>query len=183
MTDLAFEFVTRCSAPQAASRSTSGSTSSSPPGPGPGEPRIVEPEKCADLRWCRLDDAARPGGAARAHVLDCGAAGYRRAVPDLRFRLREEQTMSEDLGPKPEPETEPAEPNPGGAGRDRRRTAVTAGGRPRATCSPTTTRLSRTTRARRDRKVPDDTSSEATTDGATEPDEGIPCLMWVRHSA
>jgi 8-oxo-dGTP diphosphatase len=25
-----------------------------------GEPRIVEPEKCADLRWCRLDDLPDP---------------------------------------------------------------------------------------------------------------------------
>ena len=27
-----------------------------------GEPRIVEPEKCADLRWCPLDAAAGSGG-------------------------------------------------------------------------------------------------------------------------
>jgi 8-oxo-dGTP diphosphatase len=25
-----------------------------------GEPRIVEPEKCAELRWCRLDDLPDP---------------------------------------------------------------------------------------------------------------------------
>jgi 8-oxo-dGTP diphosphatase len=25
-----------------------------------GEPRIVEPAKCADLRWCRLDDLPHP---------------------------------------------------------------------------------------------------------------------------
>ena len=25
-----------------------------------GEPRIVEPEKCADLRWCALDDLPHP---------------------------------------------------------------------------------------------------------------------------
>ena len=25
-----------------------------------GEPRIVEPAKCADLRWCRLDDLPDP---------------------------------------------------------------------------------------------------------------------------
>ena len=31
-----------------------------------GEPRIVETEKAADLRWCPLDAPARPGGPARA---------------------------------------------------------------------------------------------------------------------
>jgi 8-oxo-dGTP diphosphatase len=34
-----------------------------------GEPRIVEPEKCAELRWCRLDDLPEPMVPHEAHAL------------------------------------------------------------------------------------------------------------------
>lgn len=35
-----------------------------------GEPRIVEPEKCAELRWCRLDDLPDPVVPHERAVLD-----------------------------------------------------------------------------------------------------------------
>ncbi|MBC2931541.1 NUDIX domain-containing protein [Nocardioides sp. zg-1228] len=34
-----------------------------------GEPRIVEPEKCAEQRWCRLDDLPEPMVPHEAHAL------------------------------------------------------------------------------------------------------------------
>src|SRR3546814_11973473 len=40
-----------------------------------GEPRIVEPAKCADLRWCRLDDLPDPGGPHEVRVLQAGRDG------------------------------------------------------------------------------------------------------------
>ena len=41
-----------------------------------GEPRIMEPRKCADLRWCRLDDLPDPVVPHERVVLDSlGGAG------------------------------------------------------------------------------------------------------------
>lgn len=40
-----------------------------------GEPRIVEPEKCAELRWCRLDALPEPVVPHERVVLDAMAAG------------------------------------------------------------------------------------------------------------
>lgn len=34
-----------------------------------GEPRIVEPDKCAEIRWCRLDDLPEPMVPHEAHAL------------------------------------------------------------------------------------------------------------------
>ena len=34
-----------------------------------GEPRVVEPEKCAEVRWCRLDDLPDPVVPHEAHAL------------------------------------------------------------------------------------------------------------------
>ena len=40
-----------------------------------GEPRILEPRKCAELRWCRLDALPDPTVPHEAHVLGLLAAG------------------------------------------------------------------------------------------------------------
>ncbi len=50
-----------------------------------GEPTIVEPEKCADLRWCAARRPARSGGAARADRVGRAADGYHRPVHDVRI--------------------------------------------------------------------------------------------------
>ncbi len=34
-----------------------------------GEPRVVEPEKCAEIRWCRLEDLPTPVVPHEAHAL------------------------------------------------------------------------------------------------------------------
>lgn len=45
-----------------------------------GEPEIQEPHKCADLRWCRLDDLPDPAPPHERNVLTALAAG---SVPPI----------------------------------------------------------------------------------------------------
>ena len=54
-----------------------------------GEPRIVEPEKCADLRWCPLD--ALPDPVVPHEALRTGIAGLR-ASPYLTFGFTPERS-------------------------------------------------------------------------------------------
>ena len=70
--------------PARRARSTSASTSSSPPGRGAGEPRIVEPDKCAELRWCPLDALPDPVVPHERIVLD----GLRRRTGCRRTHVR-----------------------------------------------------------------------------------------------
>ena len=42
-----------------------------------GEPRVVEPEKCAEIRWCRLDDLPEPVVPHEAHALAHLTSGVR----------------------------------------------------------------------------------------------------------
>ncbi len=42
-----------------------------------GEPRVVEPEKCAEIRWCRLDDLPEPVVPHEAHALANLGSGAR----------------------------------------------------------------------------------------------------------
>ena len=50
-----------------------------------GEPRIVEPEKCADLRWCRLDSLPDPVVPHELHSVECPPFGHRDGVLHLRL--------------------------------------------------------------------------------------------------
>ena len=52
-----------------------------------GEPRIVEPLKCADLRWCPLDDLPDPVVPHELEVLQAVRDGGAPAVHDVRVRL------------------------------------------------------------------------------------------------
>lgn len=40
-----------------------------------GEPRVVEPEKCAEIRWCPLDALPTPMVPHEAHALSCLGSG------------------------------------------------------------------------------------------------------------
>ena len=77
--------------------------------------------------------------------------------------------MAEDLGPKPDPQIEPGEPNPGGVD------AVEENNEPLAVPN-----LSPDDNPAADDlvpdeiKVPDDTDTEATSDGASEPTKESP---------
>ena len=53
-----------------------------------GEPRIVEPEKGADLRWCPLDALPDPVVPHERSVLDGAASGYDDGVLHLRLLRR-----------------------------------------------------------------------------------------------
>ena len=126
----------RCSGPRAPSRSTSASTSSSPRASGRGEPRIVEPAKCADLRWCPLD--ACPTRWCRTSCgccRLCGTGTHRRTRPSgstrdgdaWRQTMGDEKLPTQDadaLGDMPEAADRAAGAQPGRCGRD------AAGGRP-----------------------------------------------------
>ena len=50
-----------------------------------GEPRIVEPEKCADLRWCGLDDLPDPVVPHERSVLEALRAGTTTAYSTFGF--------------------------------------------------------------------------------------------------
>ncbi len=70
-----------CSAPASrACRSTSGSTTSSPRRRWSGTPRIVEPDKCADLRWFNLDALPAPVVPHELRVLESIRAGSTPAI-------------------------------------------------------------------------------------------------------
>ena len=91
-----------------------------------GEPRIVEPEKCAELRWCLLDDLpdpvvpheayALPGSAATALPAPYTPSGSppREAARSTESDESSRGRHADDLGPMPEPTTEEPELNPGG---------------------------------------------------------------------
>jgi 8-oxo-dGTP pyrophosphatase MutT (NUDIX family) len=51
-----------------------------------GEPRIVEPDKCADLRWCRLDDLPHPVVPHELTVLEALRLGTNVAYTTFGFR-------------------------------------------------------------------------------------------------
>jgi len=55
-----------------------------------GEPRIVEPEKCADLRWCRFDALPDPVVPHEAHAL----AALGQGDPYLTFGFTPERSTS-----------------------------------------------------------------------------------------
>ena len=69
-----------------------------------GEPRIVEPEKCADLRWCRLDDLPDPVVPHELRVLDAVRLGT--TVPYTTFGFRAEGGADDGRGPGAEARTE-----------------------------------------------------------------------------
>ena len=50
-----------------------------------GEPRIVEPQKCAELRWCSLDDLPDPVVPHERSVLDALRAGTTTAYSTFGF--------------------------------------------------------------------------------------------------
>ena len=83
-----------------------------------GEPRIVEPDKCAELRWCRLDDAARARWCRTRRSRSAGSAAASATSPTVSTRPTTRPggtTMNnKDLGPLPDPVIEGKEPNPGG---------------------------------------------------------------------
>ncbi len=57
-----------------------------------GEPRIIEPEKCAELRWCRLDSLPEPVVPHERVVLDGLRGGDLPAYVALGFRARRAAT-------------------------------------------------------------------------------------------
>ena len=69
-----------------------------------GEPRIVEPEKCADLRWCALDDLPHPVVPHELRVLDALRLGT--TVPYTTFGFA---TGGADHGGGPGPQARPAD--------------------------------------------------------------------------
>ena len=52
-----------------------------------GEPRIVEPQKCAELRWCALDDLPDPVVPHERSVLEALRAGTTTAYSTFGFTL------------------------------------------------------------------------------------------------
>ena len=97
-----------------------------------GEPRIVEPDKAGELRWCLLSDLPDPMVPHEAYALS--QLGTAAPIPEPRIRhLTLEVTMNdEELGPQPDPVIEEKEPNPGGAdAMPRRRRGRGARPRPR----------------------------------------------------
>ena len=71
-----------------------------------GEPRIVEPEKCAELRWCPLDALPTPVVPHERMVLEHDRSGT--SPPYCTFGFEEPMsddlpTQTGDLGPLPTP--------------------------------------------------------------------------------
>lgn len=83
-----------------------------------GEPTVRETDKCAELRWCRLDaldTLPRPVVPHERYALERLDTVERYLTFGFEETVMGDGTGSSDeLSPRPEPETEEPEPNPGG---------------------------------------------------------------------
>ena len=150
-----------------------------------GEPRIVEPEKCADLRWCAARRPPGSGGAARAAGVGRAAAGYHRPVHDVRIRATGgADDGARTWGPGPNRRSSRVSRIPEARTRSRRTTAARrTRPEPRRQPGRRRHRAGRDQGARRHRHRGHDRRRVGADEGISLPDRGYRPLMGTRRRA